>query len=140
MKTQYPQEAFKEEFKGLQSVLLNTASLPAKMTTAQAYKAARSVESKTTATARKAEEKVQPFKTTSPFHDYFGEDWNMIWRMVFDPGHEFSNLGIDLLALINDKDKMKWTEGRKMNHKKFKRFRVNGYVYILAVHDDDILW
>jgi hypothetical protein len=121
------QKEFKEEFRGIQSVLVNTKKKPANMTSAKALAAGRAVQNQKTVTAQQQEAKIQPFKSTSPFQDFFGEHWNMINKLIFDPGHQFGNLGIDLLALINNKDKMKWNEKRKANHKKFKRFEVHGY-------------
>ena len=59
----------------------------------------------------------------SPFHELFGYTWDMIMRIAFDPAHEFGNLGKDLLGLINNKDKMRWTNSRAKSHRKKKRFK-----------------
>ena len=140
-------DAFKKEFNKFTAALNNTylnprptnpnntTSKPSKMTTAKAYAAAKAVESKQQPAQKKDEAKVQPFKQYSAFHDFFPDSWDMLSRMMFDCGHEFSNLGLDMLALINNKDKMKWTGHRKTAHKKMGRFKVNGYSYMTEDHD-----
>jgi hypothetical protein len=85
------------------------------------------VESKTTKTAKEEEAKVQAFKGVSAFHIFFGIAWNMIGRIAFDCAHEFGNLSMDLLALINNKDKMHFNEARQAAHKKIKRGTCKGY-------------
>jgi hypothetical protein len=89
--------------------------------------AGKAVESKTTKTAKEIEAKVQAFKGVSAFHIFFGIAWNMIGRLAFDCAHEFGNLGMDLLALINNKDKMHFNEARQAAHKKIKRGQFTGY-------------
>jgi hypothetical protein len=92
----------------LDSALHNTARKPAPRTTAQAVQAGKAVESKTTKTAKEIEAKVQAFKGVSC-------------------AHEFGNLSMDLLALINNKDKMHFNEARQAAHKKIKRGQFTGY-------------
>lgn len=123
-------DAFKKEFNKFTAALNNTTSKPSKMTTTKAYAAAKAVESKQQPSQKKEEAKEQPFKQYSAFHDFFPDSWDMISRIMFDCGHEFSNLGLDLLALMNNKDKMKWNTQRKNAHKKMGRFKVHGYSYI----------
>lgn len=41
-----------------------------------------------------------PFKDVSVFHEFFGEDWDIINRIACDPAHELQNLVRDLLALV----------------------------------------
>ncbi len=96
------------------------------MTTNQAVSAGAAVQSKTTKTAKEEEAKHQAFKGVSAFHVFFGIAWNMIGRIAFDCAHEFGNLGMDLLALINNKDKMHFNEARQAAHKKIKRSQSTG--------------
>ena len=110
------------------------------MTTAKAVTAGKAVEGKTTKTAKEDEAKNQPFKGVSAFHIFFGIAWNMIGRIAFDCAHEFGNLGMDLLALINNKDKMHFNESRQAAHKKIKRGNLTGYaihtphIYLSLIH------
>jgi hypothetical protein len=97
------------------------------MTTAKALIAGEAVESKTTKTAKETEAQSQAFKGVSAFHIFFGVAWNMIGRIAFDCAHEFGNLGMDLLALVNNKDKMHFNEARQAAHKKLKRGKFTGY-------------
>ena len=127
-------DEFEKEFNKIQSVLFNTNRKPANMTTAKAHAAAVAVQNQQTETKKEAEAKNQPFKQFSAFHDFFPDSWDMVKkRLVVDGAHQFSNLGLDILALINNKDKMKWTDHRKDSHRKFGRFQVHGYITRLMI-------
>jgi len=101
------------------------------MTTEKAMRAGKSVESQTTKSKKKEEAKNQPFKGVSAFHVFFGATWCLLNRIAFDCAHEFGNLGMDLLALINNKDKMHFNEARQSAHKKIKRGKLTGYTLYL---------
>jgi hypothetical protein len=105
----------------LDSALHNTKQKHRKMTTDKAVLAGKAVEGKTSQTAKETEAQTQAFKGVSAFHIFFGLAWNIIGRIAFDCAHEFGNLGMDLLALINNKDKMHFNESRQAAHKKIKR-------------------
>jgi hypothetical protein len=91
------------------------------MTTDKAVRAGRACEAKSTKSQRETEEHWQPYKSISAFHLFFGLTWNLVGRIAFDCAHEFGNLGMDILAIINNKDKMHFNETRQAAHKKIKR-------------------
>lgn len=103
---------------------------PAKMTTGQAIKSGRTVEDAIAKFERGSMTKKgltdiaqeEPFKGVSVFCEFFGESWDMINRIAFDPAHEFHNLVKDLIALVTNVGSMHFKPKRLDEEKKLGRF------------------
>ena len=102
-------ESFNEEFKLNDAVLRKTKKKPAQMTTTKAVQQGQAMREAKLRLQNKSMtkkdfdelQKEKAFKDVSVFHEFFGEDWDIINRIACDPAHELQNLVKDMLALVH---------------------------------------